>query len=79
MSIKDGIRGIVGKTITGVVASRNRSDPRQQLFLVFSDGTSYELYSSSGDLHSASGLDRGDADAARRYALGFQGEVTVYP
>jgi hypothetical protein len=54
--MKDGIEQIVGRAITAVVVSHNNNAPSRQVFLVFSDGTSFELW--GNDLHCAGGLDR---------------------
>lgn len=64
--MKAGVADIVGKQITGVVVADNERPPRQQVFLLFSDGTSFEFY---GDQFSCTGgLDRHDAADAIRYA-----------
>lgn len=78
MSLNPEIAQIIGKTITAVVTSENPVTPRQQVFLIFSDGTYYELYSRGGDLHSSGSVDEGDADRAADYASRFEGAVTRY-
>ncbi len=75
MTVKTAIREILGRTVTGVLVSENPRHPPTQLFLVFSDGTSYEIY---GQLSSASGLDKGGMAAAEQYAAGFRGTQTKY-
>ena len=75
MTVKSDIRGILGKTITGVLVSANPRQPPTQLFLVFSDGTFYEIY---GQLSSAGGLDQGGMAGAEKYATMFQGKQTKY-
>lgn len=57
--MKSGIEQIVGKTITGVVEISRESSPRQQLWLTFSDGTRYEFYSTSADIHATGGVVKG--------------------
>jgi len=69
--IKDGIREIIGKTITGVLAKKSDGPPKAQLFLMFSDGTYYEIYSSV-ELSSCGGLDRG----GREDVVQYMGETT---
>ncbi len=64
--MKNAIRDIVGKTITGVVVKASDRAPRSQVFLVFSDGTYYELYSVS-DIKGAGGIDTGGLEAVRNY------------
>ena len=62
--MRDAIRKIVGKRVAGVVVKEAGRSPRTQVFLVFSDGTFYELY---GDIAGAGGLDSGGIEAVRRY------------
>src|SRR5258705_2490789 len=45
--MKDGPAQIVGKTIAAVVLAANKRAPEQQVFLVFSDGTSFEFWGSA--------------------------------
>lgn len=54
--MKNGLRDIIGRRIAGVVVAESRTrHPRQQVFLVFDDGTRFELY---GEAFSCcSGLD----------------------
>lgn len=43
--MKGGFKGIIGRRVAAVVvASSERSDPRQQVFIVFEDGTRLEFY-----------------------------------
>jgi hypothetical protein len=47
-AMKDGFKGIIGRCVAAVVvASSERSDPRQQVFIVFDDGTRMEFYGKS--------------------------------
>lgn len=70
--MKDEIRQILGKTISGVIVKKREEHPRSQVFLVFSDGTYYELH---GDhISGTGGVDRGGRDAVLRYMPG--GEVS---
>ena len=59
--MNSGIRSVlpqlVGKTIAHVVVKEGRG-PSAQIFLVFDDGTSYELYSDA-PIDGAAGLDGG--------------------
>lgn len=75
MSVKNAIKGIVGKTISGVLVSENPRQPYTQVFLVFSDGTYYEFY---GMVNSAAGVNRGGIEEAERYAGNFGGTITKY-
>lgn len=65
MTLKGSIRALVGKTITGVVVKIG-SSVRQQVFLLFSDGTWFEFYSSERMGYSGM-LSIGDVDDVRRY------------
>ena len=57
--MRDGIKGIIGKQITGVVVTeRENGSPRSQVYLVFSDDTSFELYSFQ-TISGASCVDKG--------------------
>jgi hypothetical protein len=68
--ICDGLSNVIGKTITHVATCVGSSGPKQ-LYLVFSDGTMYELFLGDCGLGGASGLDRGGVDrliaTARRH------------
>ena len=58
--MKDGLKQILGKRIAGVVVADGNSAPRQQVFLVFSDGTRFEfhgeLFTCGGGLDDAAGI-----------------------
>lgn len=73
--MKDGLKYIVGKTIAGVVVASSKGSPHNQVFLIFPDGSRFELY---GDNFSCcAGLD----SAARipHYVASGKGEiVNVY-
>jgi len=45
--MKDGIGDIIGKTISDVVVANKNGEPRQEVFLVFSDGTYFEFWGNS--------------------------------
>ena len=60
--MKQGLAQLVGKQIAAVVFAENAGGPRQQVFLAFSDGTSFEF---SGEKSSCNArLDRAAAIAA---------------
>jgi len=67
--LEEVLPAILGKKITGIVAkvSKKSTSPSSQVILVFSDNTSLELYTTYGQITSASGLDRGGMQAARQY------------
>jgi hypothetical protein len=74
--VKTAIRGIVGKTIESVIVSEsNKEGPHKQIFLVFTDGTYYEIY---GNMNGAAGIDPGGQAAALRYAQGGGGKITIH-
>ncbi len=52
--MKDGIKEIVGKTIAAVVVASNNRKPYYQIFLVFDDETSFEIFGDA--MTCASGL-----------------------
>jgi hypothetical protein len=57
---------IVGKTISGVIVKEGDRTPRSQVFLLFTDGTYYELYSDSR-IQGTKGVDKGGPDQVRSY------------
>ncbi len=57
--MKDGIREIIGKTISGVVVKINSRQPRSQVFLVFTDDTFFEFYCLNSDILGISGVLKG--------------------
>lgn len=63
--VKKAIAQIVGKRISAVVVKEGHA-PDWQLFLVFDDDSSYEIYGRGG-LATASGVDLGGIEAVRRY------------
>ncbi len=70
--IKRSIESIVGKTITGVVVKRRKSEEisniTNQIMLVFSDNTYYEIWENTYDAISSAGrVFPGGIEAARNY------------
>ncbi len=65
--MKDGIKEILGKTITGVIAKERAGVPQSQLFLLFSDNTCFELYCIDSVISGTGGLWEGGMDGVRRY------------
>jgi hypothetical protein len=65
------MKKVLGKTIKGIIVKENTggSKPRMTLHLVFTDDTSYEIYSDES-LSFAAGLDGGGMVAARKYMIG---------
>ena len=56
MSMKAGIEQIIGRTVEAVLTCEREgiAQPRNQVFLVFTDGSFYELY--GDDIHCCSGV-----------------------
>lgn len=76
--MKDGVRHIVGKTISSVVVGKNDRDPKVQVCLVFSDGTYFEFW--GPHFSGAGGVDSGGVAEASAYIEKIGGSVTaVYP
>lgn len=69
--MKDGLKYLIGKRIAGVVVATSKHSPRQQVFLVFSDGSRFEFYGEN--FSCCSGLD--DARTIQRYVDSGQGEI----
>jgi hypothetical protein len=67
---------IIGKTIQSVIISDyNRAGPITQVFLLFADGTSLELF---GDFQ-AGRVEVSDKARIIAYAQKSQGKITEYP
>ncbi len=60
-----GIAQIVGKTITHVIVREGAVSPRNQVFLFFDDGTSYEIFTDAPYLGLSSQLGHSTADQVR--------------
>jgi len=65
--MKDGIKEILGKTVTGVIAKERAGVPQSQVFLVFSDNTWFELYCTDSVISGTGGLREGGMDQVRKY------------
>lgn len=65
----DAMKEVLGKTIEGVIVKQheNRGYPAMAVHLIFTDGTSYEIYSDFR-MNFAGGLNPWDMEHARRYA-----------
>jgi hypothetical protein len=75
-SHKDTLQEVIGKTISSIVFRSGRDvNPETQLFLVFEDGTYFELYGQEIDFVRS--LSEGDAAKAVDYARKFSSEVLV--
>jgi hypothetical protein len=70
------LQEIIGKTIRSIVFRSGRDvNPEVQLFLVFDDGTYFELYGQEVDFVRS--LSVGDSKKALEYASKFSSEVLV--
>jgi len=69
--MKNGLKDIIGKQITTVVVAKSDLAPKQQVFLVFADGTRFELYGES--FSCCSGLDR--AEGIEAYVESGTGKI----
>jgi hypothetical protein len=74
--MKKGIEHISGKTISAVVTAKNPRAPRQQVTLVFTDGTRLELFGEG--IECAPVLHRGGILEAVRSARHGGGDVKVF-
>ena len=63
--MKASIRDLIGKTISGIVVKQG-GPVRQQIFLLFSDDTYFEIYSNDG-LNYSGAVCSGTADEVRAY------------
>lgn len=70
MAFKAEVATIIGKTVKHVVVKEGDSSPRSQVFLVFTDDTYYEFYSTHGTISGAGAIDTGGVEAVRRYMGG---------
>lgn len=71
--MKGGLSKILGKTISGVVVAENHRNPKQQVFIVFSNGTYLEIY--GDEFTCANGLDSGGVEEAVAYAEGMDASI----
>jgi hypothetical protein len=69
--MKNGLKEIVGKQIASVVVASSGRGPKRQVFLVFTDGTRFELYGEN--FSCCSGLDR--AEGIERYVESGAGKI----
>ena len=72
----NALKEILGKTIKGAIVKKNMTGgrPAMSVHLVFSDDTSYEIYTDY-NMNFAGGLDRGDMDSVRNYAIAPTGTM----
>lgn len=75
--MKSHIKKIIGKTIEKVVVAKGPRDPHQQVYLLFTDGTHFEIY---GDWFTcANHIEHGNEQALRNLLEGYgRTEVIVH-
>jgi hypothetical protein len=73
--MKDGVRQIVGKSISGVVVAETPRALRRQVFLVFTDNTHFEFWGDS--LTGAGGVDTGGLEEVGNYIAKCGAKVTM--
>lgn len=72
--MKGAFEQLIGKTIRSVVISQyNAGSPRHQLFLIFDDDTSFELFGE--EFRGANALDPRGEQGVLEYARKFCGTV----
>ena len=72
--MKDGVKQIIGKEISAVIVVESQRAPTCQMFLVFLDGTYFEIW---GDTFTgAGGVDHGGASDVIREISASGGRVT---
>lgn len=80
--MKDGIKKIVGKRIRGLAVRRTKEKPgRTHLFLIFSDGTYFELWATDqlpGGLGVCSDLDKGGVEEVRAYVADMESVLETF-
>jgi hypothetical protein len=74
--VKDTVRLILGKHIKSVLINeRDDSMLRQQMFLIFDDGTYFEFY---GHISAGPALASGGAEGALKYAQKSEGRLQTF-
>jgi len=63
--MKDGIQQLLGKRIKAAIVAESPTSPRTQMFLVFTDDTSFEFY--GNEFSGAGRLDQRGIENVRRY------------
>jgi len=77
--MKQGIKEIIGKTITSIIAVENQEPSyHNQVFLIFSDNTSFEFYGTG--ITCASGIDKYGIDGVNKRIERTDGKIKYqYP
>lgn len=76
--MKPHIAKIIGKTIVNVVVAEADRNPKQQVYLVFTDGTHFELY--GGWFTCANHIQPGDVTNLLDYMKNYERtKIRVFP
>jgi hypothetical protein len=72
----NAMKAILGKTIRAVIVKQNieNTRPAMAVHLIFTDDTSYEIYSDY-HINFAGGLDGGDREEVRKYGTPPKGPM----
>ena len=71
--MKLGLAQIIGKEVTGAIVATNTRSPERQLFLMFSDGTYFEVWGSN--FSCAGSAREGGPEDVINYIVKAGGEV----
>lgn len=76
--MKHHISKVVGKTIVNVIVTEAIREPTQQVYLVFSDGTHFELYGNW--FTCANHVEHGNVEAILKYLESYERtKIRVFP
>ena len=76
--MRESIKEILGKTITGIVVAESPRTPEMQVFMLFSDDTYFELFGVGNGFTCAGGVDPGGIDKVHSYLSKFnQAEIKM--
>ena len=63
LRIEDALSPLIGKTISSIIVGHHENgNPRSRVFLMFSDGMAFELWTDDEDLSIASCLDESNVE-----------------
>ncbi len=61
-----GIKKTIGKTIAGIVIKESDNEPKSQIFFIFSDDSSYEIYSDKSKIFGSTDLQPYGLDGVKK-------------
>ena len=76
--LENSLPQLLGKTIAAIVLMRGSRAPHNQWHLVFTDGSTYELYSNS-DIEGGSSLGSHTVSALEKRGLRNRRDIAVFP